>query len=69
MGGSRASGTSGASNCLVLHPGCHRDVESNRQRALDRGWLVSQYQSPAEIPVKRWDGLFLLADDGTLIPA
>lgn len=69
MGGSRSNATGAASNCLVLHSGCHADIESNRQRALDNGWLVSQWKDPATIPVKRWDGLFLLADDGTVSPA
>lgn len=69
MGGSRRDDTAGAANCLVLHSGCHADIESNRQRALERGWLVSQWQSPAAVPVRRWDGLFLLGEDGSVSPA
>ena len=69
MGGSRKQETGGAANCLLLHSRCHDGIESNRQRALDNGWLVSQWRDPATVPVKRWDGLFLLADDGTVNPA
>lgn len=69
MGGSKRPDTGGAANCLVIHPRCHIDVELNRQRSLDNGWLVSQWRDPSTVPVKRWDGLCLLADDGTVIPA
>ena len=69
MGGSKRVETGGASNCLVIHPSCHADVESNRQRALDNGWLVSQWRDPATVPVKRWNGLCLLAEDGSVNPA
>lgn len=69
MGGSRRVETGDASNCLVLHPACHAQVESDRKRALDNGWLVSQWKEPSDVPVKRWDGLFLLSADGSLIPA
>ena len=59
----------GLANLLHLHRSCHELVESNRQRALENGWLVSQWRAPATVPVKRWDGLFLLADDGSVSPA
>ncbi len=69
MGGTKSPETGSASNCLVIHPTCHADIESNRQRSLDRGWLVSQYQDPRVVPVARWDGTFLMLEDGTLSPA
>lgn len=68
MGGSKRAETGSASNGVLLHPACHEHVERNRAWAKENGWLVSQYLEPRSQPVKRWDGWFLLADDGTLQP-
>jgi hypothetical protein len=66
MGGTRRIEASGAANCLLLHPRCHADVESNRQRSIANGWLVPQSGDPAVVPVKTWRGLVLLLPDGTV---
>jgi 5-methylcytosine-specific restriction enzyme A len=69
MGGTNRSDSAMAANCLLVHPRCHSDIESSRQRALDKGWLVMQTHSPSETPVSLWSGVFLLADDGSISPA
>lgn len=67
MGGSRKDESKGsAANGLYIHPGCHVTVEMSRSRALDQGWLMKQGQEPTEVPVRLWDGWWLLADDGTM---
>ena len=64
MGGSRNPVTGSASNALLLHPACHVMVESNREAALENGWLVRQGIDPATCPVKLHNGWFLLSEDG-----
>lgn len=66
MGGTKRKETGTASNGLYVHLKCHARVESNRSEGLAKGWIVSQQQDPCTVPVVRWDGLFLLADDGTV---
>ena len=51
MGGSRATDTNGASNCLLLCTGCHRYIESARNTAIDAGWLVPQGKKPEKTPL------------------
>lgn len=69
MGGTKSLDSGAPSNCLAVHPACHADIESSRERSLRNGWLVSQWQSPAEVPVKSYLGLVLLLDDGTVVDA
>lgn len=64
MGGSKADTTNGPANCLLLCPGCHREVEGNRADALRFGWLVRQGQEPAEVPVFRRGTWVTLTEDG-----
>lgn len=64
MGGTRRIESSRASNCLFVHPRCHAEIESSRERALVNGWLVRQVDSPLLVPVKLWSGLWFLDDDG-----
>lgn len=66
MGGTRRAASGGPSNCLLLHPRCHSEIESNRERAIKNGWLVRQTEDPQEISVKLWVGVRFLMDDGTL---
>jgi 5-methylcytosine-specific restriction protein A len=66
MGGSSARDTNTASNALFISGDCHRLIESDRDAAFDRGWLVRQGQNPADVPVI-WQGDWaLLTDDGTV---
>lgn len=67
MGGTRRRDSGTASNCLVVHPSCHAMIELSRQRSLDNGWLVSQYQDPPSVPVKLWFGWAYLTDDGSVL--
>lgn len=68
MGGTVRADSGDASNCLFLHPRCHEQVESNRERAIANGWLVPQYQDPQKVPAKLWMGLVVLGSDGTATP-
>lgn len=69
MGGTKRIEASGAANCLLVHPTCHRDIEMARHRSLENGWLVRQSETPSQVRVKRFDGWTLLSDDGTLTPS
>jgi len=68
MGGSRASDTNGAANCVLLCIYCHEDVESRREWALNFGFLVPQGKKPSEIPVWRNKNWVFLDDFGYTTP-
>lgn len=67
MGGSKDPVTGSAANGIWVHPHCHEKIERNRTQALEKGWLVSQYQDPEEVPFRRYTGWVLLRADGTLL--
>ena len=60
MGGSDDPLTNTSANGLHFCYGCHDGAEKHRQTALDRGWLVPQGVDPASVPVRLFDGLYLL---------
>ena len=63
-GGSKAADTNNIANCLGACTQCHSMIESRREFALDRGWLVRQGHDPAEVPVV-WQGTWVqLTDEG-----
>lgn len=62
MGGSKLDDTNTASNALLLCGDCHADIESNRDTAINRGWLVPQHHNPADIPVF-YRGTWVYLDD------
>jgi len=68
MGGSRLLQISSAANGLLLHPGCHAKVESDRTRSYMMGWLVRRGIQPHSREVKLWDGWFILTADGLRLP-
>lgn len=68
-GGSSSPAINTASNLLWLLPRCHDRIESNRAWALEQGFLVLQSADPAKVAVQRYDGLVLLADDGSMRPS
>lgn len=68
MGGTKRQESASPSNGLLVHLKCHATVEANRHEALMNGWLVRQDQDPAEMPVRRWDALVLLGNDGSVTP-
>lgn len=65
-GGSKADDTNWPSNGLLACRRCHELVESRRELALDRGWLVRQGQSPSSVPVLFQGNWALLTDDGAV---
>ena len=68
-GGSKASDTNTSANCLLLCPPCHALIESRREFAIDRGWLVRQGFDPAEVPViYQCSWAILDADGGVFRP-
>ncbi len=69
MGGSKDPACGTAANGLFLHPGCHAKIESNREQAYERGYLVRQGHDPAQVPVKRGVNWYLLGEDGSLTPS
>jgi 5-methylcytosine-specific restriction enzyme A len=68
MGGSRASDTNTAANCLLLCHYCHAKVESERDKSVWLGYLVPQGQNPSETPVWRLKEWVLLDDYGYVTP-
>lgn len=66
MGGTSRESLGWASNALYLHPQCHENVERNRTKALENGWLCYSNDAPSEIPVLRIGEWVLLNDDGTI---
>ena len=69
LGGSRATDTNGAANCVLLCVYCHRDIEAYREAAIDFGFLVPQGKKPAETPLRRHKQWVLLDDFGYVMPA
>lgn len=68
MGGSRNRATGQASNAVSVCLPCHDYIETNRELARDRGWLVRQGVNPCDIPVYRYRQWVLLDDEGGLRP-
>ena len=66
MGG---GGDNSAANLIALHPSCHLTyIESQRQKALDAGWLVRQGDDPADVPVLyKMRGLAHLTEQGEVV--
>ena len=74
-----AKGMGGTSNKRIHDPsnllavcgfgntsGCHGDIHGRADYSKAMGWIVSRFtpHQPAEIPVRLWDGMFWLDDDG-----
>jgi hypothetical protein len=66
MGGSKDPACGTAANGLFVHPGCHAKIESNRDQAYEKGYLVRQGQDPAAVPVRKGLHWYLLGEDGSL---
>lgn len=47
--------------------GCHGDIHGNASYAKAMGWIVSKFTpyTPLQIPVRLWDGMWWLNNDGT----
>ena len=61
MGGTSDKRISQAANGVLLHPGCHERIETNRTWAYDNGWLLYTSEWPDEVPVNFWNGWVLLS--------
>ena len=68
IGGTKRVETGQAQNALLLHQKCHTRVESNRLEAYESGWLVAQSADPGDVPVRLWDGWFVLDSLGARNP-
>lgn len=68
MGGSSATDTNTAANCLLLCHYCHTQVESHRDKSLALGYLVLQGKNPCETPVWRLRTWVLLDHFGYTTP-
>lgn len=51
------------SNLITLHHECHRDVHAFPQWALENGFMVPTWASPAEWPVHNQFGRWVVPDD------
>lgn len=65
-GGSRRPDTNAPANLVFICHLCHSDIESRREWALERGYLVRQSHSPAASPIWLWGRWHLLDDEGGL---
>lgn len=68
MGGTRRESTNGPAGLILLCENCHSWVESHRDLARQRGFLVPQHAEPADVALI-WHGQWSwLADDFTVTP-
>lgn len=66
-GGSRRADTNQPQNLILLSAVDHAWVEANREEAFELGWLVSQWDDPAEVPVHHYRyGVVYLNADGSV---
>jgi len=70
MGGTHRLETNYASNLMALcgsgTTGCHGYLESHRSEAMDYGFIIPQYETPSQVPVKTFiHGWVFLNDDAT----
>lgn len=64
MGSTKRPETNLPANGLGLCADCHRWLELNRDVAKANGWLLSQNQTPCEVPVLRRSVWVILDNDG-----
>lgn len=68
MGGSRSEQSGSISNGLFIHPKCHAQIESDRNKAMSMGFLIYQGDDPGKVPVRLWYGWHYLNNDGSVTP-
>lgn len=58
MGGTKRADTNYPSNLMAIcgtgTSGCHGYVESHREEAYEKGWLVSQNEEPSSVALKSY---------------
>lgn len=64
MGGSKDPVSGSPANGLWVHPSCHAKIESRREDAYQKGYLVRQSQDPREVPVRIGRFWYLLDESG-----
>lgn len=67
MGGSRAGWVNRPANLLLVHESENLAFEADPDlmaRAYTSGWKVRRPTDPATVPVRYWDGLWLLDNNG-----
>lgn len=72
MGGTRrkVSCADGLVVCGSGTQGCHGQIETNRAWALQRGYLVSKWEEPVQVPVFTARGAWVIFNhDGSTSPA
>lgn len=68
MGGTRRESTNGPAGLVLLCERCHAAVESQRDLARQRGFLVPQHTEPADVALIHHGVWSWLADDFTVTP-
>lgn len=43
-------------NLVALHRGCHEYIHQHPTEATGRGFMISSWDYPSEIPVRLWNG-------------
>lgn len=69
MGGTRREDSNGLAALVLVCEEHHAWIESNRETARDRGLLVTQHQTPADVPLVRHGEWVRLTDGGGVVPA
>lgn len=64
-GGTLRPETNLPGNLILVCEPCHADIESRRELARARGYLVPQHGDPTAVPILRHGAWWLLHDDGT----
>jgi 5-methylcytosine-specific restriction protein A len=67
MGGTKNTVSRSAANGLYVHSSCHAWIEGNRSEALEKGFLVHQWDDPTKVPVRFGQEHRLLLDDGGFV--
>jgi hypothetical protein len=58
-------GHNGLSNLVAVHRLCHERIHHHANYLT--GWLLNSWEEPSDVPVKFFDGLYLLDDDGGMV--
>ncbi len=71
MGSSSRGSTNQPSNLICLCEPCHREIESNRAKAIAEGYIVGQALEPAVVPILMRGTWYTLNDMGDkhMVPA
>lgn len=68
MGGTRRESTNSPAALVLVCSTHHAWLESHRDLARQRGYLVPQHAEPADVPILHRGVWSWLCDDGTVVP-